>query len=80
MPAECAVSLTKNYKYYSPYSASEKIKINKTFPTAHHRVKKTTKFSPTIIALGNMRAKCSPKDLQEAKQFPQHEGRGLPIL
>lgn len=41
----------------------------KTFPTAHHGVQKTTKFTLAIIALGIIRGKHSPKDLQEVKQF-----------
>lgn len=46
----------------------------KTFPVAHRREQKTTKFTLAIIALGNIRAKCSPKDLQEVKQFPLQVG------
>lgn len=53
----------------------EKRKERKHSPTAHRGEQKTTKFTPSIIALGNIRAKCSPKDLQEVKQFPPPSGR-----
>ena len=70
-PLECAVSLTIITAYkHSEAQSCKKIKI----PTAHHGDRKTTKFTMTIIALGNIRAKCSPKDLQEVKQFPQQVG------
>lgn len=71
-PEECAVSLTITvatpYRYSTPQPIP--VKKTKTFPIAHHGEQKTTKFTPSIIALGNIGAKCSPKDLQEEKQFP----------